>query len=909
MRIEASETPEPERTRIRWEEPLDVALAIVTALAALVVYVLTLTPTVPFWDGGEFIATSYILGIPHPPGTPLYVLLGRCLSLLPLGGLNVAQKVNLLSAIPSAIAVGLTYLVTARIAANAGPPFGRDRTWPRRPDLIGRVGAFIGALVMAFSDTFWVNAIEAEVYALSSMVMVATVYLILKWRDLRHQGGEDAAHANDVVVVVFYMLALSIAFHMGVFIVFLPLVLYFLSDYYDSLKEPRFVATAITLVVMSFFLGFDSERLVLGAAFIGALLVLNVHLIGRANLATLGVSVGALVLGVLIARSGGGAFGLGVVAVLVAAVLGVARGTLVRRNLMFWILAMFVLGLSVHLFLLIRAGLDPAINEGDPSTLKNFWLVLSRDQYKPAPPWELRATWANKLDTHFWRYWSRQYVTGVPILWALPFVVGALGGAVNLLRARRSGLLMAFIILVTSLGLVWHLNFQDQEVRDRDYFFVSLFHFFAVWIGLGMAGLLYLVGEAVPGRRARAAAMGAVALALVGHPIAQLEAGWFEHDRSRFYVARDYAYNILEPLERDAILFTNGDNDTFPLWYLQEVEGIRRDVRVANLSLLSTSWYIEQLRDTEPRVPIAWDDATIESLYPYIDPDGQLVSVRDLAVVHILSQNRWRRPVYFAVTVPNDGLLGLDTRSQLVMEGMVWRVVPEPVALDVDEERLRNNLENVFLWRGLLDEHGDLDKSIYRDENTMKLSQNYAVAYMQLGRAVEARARKALTDGDEATYDDLTREEIDLLERAAVFQPGFSYAAVLRASLLRTIGDLPAAEAAFTEILAGLQDPEDPSDRRFLPELHYHRGEVRYDLGRYADALVDYDVFARANPGDWVASEAEIRTLAVMGRMGAARERLESWLAGHPNHQLARDMQALLEEGAYRADSSSAPEE
>jgi len=883
-----------------WESRIDVALAGLVALVVLVVYLLTLTVSVPFWDSGEYIATSYILGVPHPPGTPLYVLLGRLFCLLPIP-LSIAGKVNLLSALPSALACGMTFLVTIRLLARAGEPFGVGREGSASPSNISRVGGVVAGLIMAFSSTYWINAIEAEVYALSSLVMVFAVYLMLQWQELRRVGGEEGRRATNLVVVIFYMLSLSIAFHMGAFVVFLPLVLFFLSDYYSKLRDPRFAWSAATLVVLSFFLGFDAERLLITLALLFVLVLLNVHLGGWKPFVSIGLGFAVLgVSGFMMAKVNVPA---GMITGLVLAVLVYAAGRnmLVRDNLGFWIVAVFILGLSVHLYLPIRASLNPAINEADPSTLRNFYLMLSRDQYKPGPPWEFNGGWQTKLDTHFWRYWRYQYDFGVRALWAVPFVLGMTGAVFHAARARRTFLLMAFIILATSVGLIWHLNFSADEVRDRDYFFVALFHFFTVWIGMGAAAVLFLVRESLKPGVARVAALTGAAALLLLVPVGQLRANWFTHDRSKFYVARDYAYNILTSLEPNAILFTNGDNDTFPLWYLQEVENVRKDVRVACLSLLNTDWYIRQLRDEDPKAPIAFTDAEIASLGWYQDANtGRIVAINDQAVEEIIRRNAWRQPVYFAVTVPSENLRGYDTQNRLRMEGLVWRVMQEPVSEDVDEEKLVRNLNEVFRWGGVLTPDGTLDRTVYRDENASRLCQNYAAAFIRLGQVYDRRARALLTEGREAEGKAQIRLAIDTLERARQFQGGFSVVSISTGTLYAQIGEVAKADSTFTDLITQvLADPTDPDKVDALPELLWRRGNLRFDHRDFQAALSDFSNLAEILPQVWEGWEGQIRSLAEMGQREQAASLLDRWLQTNPGHAGALELRhALTGQGA-----------
>jgi tetratricopeptide (TPR) repeat protein len=186
---------------------------------------------------------------------------------------------------------------------------------------------------------------------------------------------------------------------------------------------------------------------------------------------------------------------------------------------------------------------------------------------------------------------------------------------------------------------------------------------------------------------------------------------------------------MLVGLEEGAILFTNGDNDTFPLWYIQEVEGFRTDVKVVNLSLLNTTWYIKQSRDNEPKVPINWTDERIDALTPVPSDKGWLL-VRDLAVQHILLTNNWNKPIYFAVTIPPATYA--PYREYLEMEGLAHLVVPRKGENMVNVVKLREQLEEVYDFTSILDENGKRDKSVFLPRHTEHLIQNYAAAFFQL---------------------------------------------------------------------------------------------------------------------------------------------------------------------------------
>ncbi|MEX0602979.1 MAG: DUF2723 domain-containing protein, partial [Bacteroidota bacterium] len=307
---------------------------------------------------------------------------------------------------------------------------------------------------------------------------------------------------------------------------------------------------------------------------------------------------------------------------------------------------------------------------------------------------------------------------------------------------------------------------------------------FSMWIGMRVLGLIDTVKERFFGeRKFSATGYGILALAFVFVPLNMARTNFQEANRSGNYVAWDYSYNLLQSCDRDAIIFTNGDNDTFPLWYLQDVEGIRRDIRVVNLSLLNTPWYIDQLKNQEPhgakKVPISRPDPQIATIQPMQyqpqsfdlpvpkhvldeygvnDPEvhrkeaitftmpaplqfGNITALRvqDIMVLDIVFSSRWERPVYFAMTVSDDGKIGL--RDYLRMEGLAFRFTPvkEPrYFANMNEPRMRAHLFTDietpspephigFRWRGLN------DSTVYFDEDVRRLMMNYRSAFFALG--------------------------------------------------------------------------------------------------------------------------------------------------------------------------------
>jgi len=342
-----------------------------------------------------------------------------------------------------------------------------------------------------------------------------------------------------------------------------------------------------------------------------------------------------------------------------------------------------------------------------------------------------------------------------------------------------------FMIMFILMGYLtaFYQNQQQPQPRERDYFYVGAFFVYGLWIAIGMRGLFDLVSEKVKEGSSRKLALAAVLLlGVIFVPVRMVQANYFTHDRSKNWVPWDYSYNLLQSASENAIIFTNGDNDTFPLWYLQDVEGVRRDVRIANLSLLNTPWYIKQLKNTEPhgtpKVKMSLTDEQIDRIAPSqwkarridipIEPEtfkefgitdtgiikqgkiswvmestvnfGNINAVRaqDIVAMDIVRSNINDRPVYFAVTTPDNSKIGLN--DYLNMEGLSFRVTPKKYTdfysainpeimwkqLMEEPEGYSKNYQPGFKFRGLN------DSTIFMDENHKRLTLNYRNSYIRL---------------------------------------------------------------------------------------------------------------------------------------------------------------------------------
>jgi hypothetical protein len=341
-----------------------------------------------------------------------------------------------------------------------------------------------------------------------------------------------------------------------------------------------------------------------------------------------------------------------------------------------------------------------------------------------------------------WEYIGRaSYVQDDGVDWSkfygIPFLLGLIGLFYHFRKDWKLGLTFLWMFLLMGILSALFQRQQDPQPRERDYFYTGAFFVYSLWIGLGVMGLLEMIKESVKNKSTlKTAVSGVLIFCAVFIPINMFRINFHFNNRNENKVPFDYAYNLLQGLDKDAIMFTNGDNDTFPLWYIQAVEGYRTDVRVVNLSLLNTNWYIKEMKNSMPygslKVPISMKDEEIDKIGPiewaeykivsitvppeaYPDsirakgntPDKltwrmpysfnagnvKAVKVQDLVIYDILKTNNWKRPVYFSATVTEDNYIGLD--EYVVQEGMGKRIVPfktdQPVQMRVNAEKMWSN--------------------------------------------------------------------------------------------------------------------------------------------------------------------------------------------------------------------------
>ena len=778
--------------------------AALSFVISLGLYLKTMAPSASFWDCGEFIASSYTLGIPHSPGTPLYVLIGRVFTLLPLP-LSIAGRVNFMSVVSGALGVLFVYLLVVRFLDHM---LGKSETVSAT--LVKVTAAFSGAMFLTFSNTYWSNATEAEVYAMSAFMMGLMTWLGLRWAE-----NPTGSHATAFIYFVFYLLALSVGLHLGTILAFAGIFFLVLMTRQKSFSNFDFLLACGGMAIFVF----DATLYRAGNLTIGLLVIFAIVIIARYMQ---GKSVFAAVC-----------------------------------------TALFILGISVHLYLKIRSGHNPMIDEGDPENWRALYATLRREQYPPSNIFERKAPFSVQW-WHFSDYFQAQfqlatsYVGKLNLGSVIPLGLGVWGMVDQWAKNRKTFIMLFVTFIVMSLGMIIYLNFSASEVRERDYFYLPTFYYFAVYIGIGAGSLLSEVKNFATQRQVPVvASMALPALMLVAMPLLTAKRHYWVHDRSQDRVCQVYSRNMLVGLEENALLFTNGDNDTFPLWYIQEVEKYRTDVRVLNLSLLNTPWYIKQLRDNEPRVNIQWSDDELYRLRPQRGPDG-IIYVRDIAVRHILRHNAKDRPIYFAVTIPPD--LYAPYRDIIEMEGLAYRVVPRKGKNMVNRELLEENIYNEYDYTGLLTENWETDTTLYHAPYVRRLIQNYAAAFTQLG---------FVTVRDDNDYCGGAKH----LEVAAAISPNLDPVVNWLGWYYLECGDTTKAIDYYVE----------KSKEIDRPEMLYRLAGIYERIGQLQQGLQALDECTRRYPnfGDAFVSAMAICTQFEM--WDQAISYANAWLNNHPN--------------------------
>lgn len=676
---------------------------------ATIVYLLTIEPTASWWDCGEYIATAYKLQVGHPPGAPMFQLIGRFFSLFAFGDVtHVAMMINVMSALSSSFTI-LFLFWTITMLGRKLIPAGEGESNPIRMYAVLASGV-VGALAYTFSDSFWFSAVEGEVYAMSSFFTALVFWAILKWEAVA-----DQKHAYRWLIFIAFMIGLSIGVHMLNLLAIPAITLVFYYKKFKPSRKGMILTLTISILILSFIMY--------------VIIPYTVEMIGNFELFfvnSLGMPF----------NSGTIIFFLLLIGAIIFGLWHSRKNNRVILNTAILVFVFILIGYSSFFVLIIRANANTPINENDPRDAISMLSYLNREQYGSWPIFKgqyynapvveygdgnpvyikdikkgkyvitddrkgtipiydprfttifprmwsdqrkgaaefyqnwggasgtpiavtgrdgetetlIKPSFSNNLQFlityqvgwmyfryFMWNFAGRQndvqgfgnindgnWLSGIPFLdkprlgtqdnlpesmqnraqnklYLLPLILGLIGFYYHFKKNSADGLTILMLFLMTGLAIVFYLNQQPFEPRERDYAYAGSFYAFAIWIGLGVMALFDWLSKAV---NPRLSVIAVFLVTLCCVPVLMAVEEWDDHDRSGKYAARDFASNYMASCAPNAILFTNGDNDTFPLWYVQEVEGVRTDCRVVNYMLSSGTWYVHQLGrkiyDSEP---------------------------------------------------------------------------------------------------------------------------------------------------------------------------------------------------------------------------------------------------------------------------------------------------------------------
>ncbi len=664
-------------------------IAIVVLFVASFTYLSTIEPTVSFWDCGEFIASSYKLEVGHPPGNPVFQLIARFFTLFG-DNTKAAMLVNAMSALCSAFTIFFLYLTIVHLGRRIVEKMGRSLDMGNSIAVFG--AGVVGALAYCWSDTFWFSAVEAEVYAMSSLFTAVVFWAMLKWEE-----EADKPFANRWIVLIAFLMGISIGVHLLNLLTIPALVFIYYYKKYEVTRKRTLYVLALSGIILAVILYGIIPYVPKIAAYVDLFFV---------NVLGLTYNIGAAL------------FVLALIAACFWGILYTYRKNKVLLNTILLCVTVIIIGYTSFAVVVIRSSVDTPTNENQPDNPFNLVRYLGREQYgsnpliygetfasvledirtpeyynvhngkyvkvegpaepvysseskmlfprmytpgagdsyvpfyemytegkgrniggkhrKPSFGANLKYFWDYQVDFMYLRYFMWNFAgrqndlqasypgemfkgnweSGIKFIdqirlgdqsegpdyivnskarnhfYFLPLILGLIGLFYQLRKDQKNWMVTMLLFVLTGIAIVVYLNQPPMQPRERDYAYAGSFYTFAIWIGLGVMWIAELLRKI--SSPAVASAIASVAGILV--PLQMVSQTWDDHDRSGRYFVRDLGYNYLEPLGKNALIITHGDNDTFPLWYAQEVEGTRTDVRIVNTSLLGTDWYIDQMK-------------------------------------------------------------------------------------------------------------------------------------------------------------------------------------------------------------------------------------------------------------------------------------------------------------------------
>ncbi len=678
----------------------NIILGWITFAIALITYSLTLEPTVSAWDCGEYISTSVKLEVGHPPGAPLFQMLGAFFAMFTSNVNEIAKMVNFMSALASAF----TILFMFWTLTNLGEKLAFKRGDLSEGKYIAILGSsIVGSLAYTFSDSFWFSAVEGEVYAMSSFLMALLFWLGLKWESEIH-----TARGHKWLILISFIVGLSFGVHILSLLVIPAIVLlYFFKTYKNINPKTTAIATVISVVVLMFVFKF---------LFPFTLKFFSVSELFFVNSIGMPYNSGSIIAAIVL------------IALFYFGLNFSRKKNKVHVNTLILSVLFIMIGFSSWMMLPIRANANTTINENDPSSARELLAYYEREQYGDAnvfydtyysnsykreqdkkqpykddkPKYEKRngkyeivnnyknviPNWSDKhkgfiprmvnpasekmyksiagipknstrrptfsenlkfmMSFQFgymygryfmWNFVGRQndiqgnldvfngnWISGIDAIdearlgsqeklpsqvlknkgrntyYFLPLILGIIGLLYQIKWDKENFFTLLLFFAFTGFAIIFYTNPKPFEPRERDYAVVGSFYIFTIWIGFGVLAL-YEYLKSFSNQKMIAITVSVICFLAV--PTLMATQNWNDHDRSNRYTTHLNAQAYLESCDENAIMFTIGDNDTFPLWYLQEVEGIRTDVKLVNTSLFATDWYIDQMkRATYDAAPI-----------------------------------------------------------------------------------------------------------------------------------------------------------------------------------------------------------------------------------------------------------------------------------------------------------------
>ncbi len=531
--------------------------------AATAVYLLTMEPTVSFWDCGEFIAVSAGLEVGHPPGAPFYQLLAHAFSWLACGDAQaVARCCNALSAVAGGLTVALLFWTVLLLDFDHRRPRGL------------RLGAAVGALCYLFCDTAWFSAVESEVYSLAMLIAAAMVWAMLRWHHCT-----DRREAQRWLLLTALLAGIGVCTHLLTLLTLPALLLIFLYRACGTAgrRERRGLVRLLPMLLFFFAIGLSPYLIIPIRASAGTPInqcrpataagFKSYLTRERYEKAPLYPRMWRHHANDALYNSGwnGG-------------------DTNIAGNLRFFGSYQFTYMYLRYLMWNFSGRYNDRQGYGSPQNGQFITGIGPIDRLlvgtaQPLPP---------SLPT-----------AGHNVYYLLPLLLGV-WGVVELMDRKRALGCAAALFLTGGVLLSVYLNHPCYEPRERDYAYILSFYAFALFIAFGAAGLARLAARV----RHSGTALGLAGALLMAVPLLMAWQNWDDHDRSGRYIARDAGANILNSCDhnpRGTVLFCYGDNDTFPLWYLQSVEGERLDVRVENIGLIGGERFFGLLDQTLTR--------------------------------------------------------------------------------------------------------------------------------------------------------------------------------------------------------------------------------------------------------------------------------------------------------------------